>query len=281
MKELMITELLAQHAARPGTKDILIVVHDQPKTTEACLDSVLRHTPDATVWVWDNGSAGPTQDLLARYAAEHANVKVVRCEENAGFIVPNNLLASYGTGEYLILLNNDTEVSAGWSEALLGYLQQHPVAAVGYEGGLLNEYGIGVGPHTGDEIDYLMGWCVCLRRETYDKYGLFDGENLNFAYGEDSDFSLRLKEAGERIYSLNLALVKHHAHQTTLAVKKEKNLKPEFIGNHRHIEQRWGGYLAEHRVLLKYPDIEGQIVAKWKKDHGQELTVDSLVEACL
>jgi GT2 family glycosyltransferase len=166
--------------------------------------------------------------------------------------------------------------------ALVGYLQSYPtVSAVGFQGGLLSEDGIGVNANSGTEIDYIMGWCVCLSRELYNEFGLFDDVNLKFAYGEDSDFSLRLREAGKSLYVLTLELVKHHAHQTTAAIKAKRNIKPEFVANHEYVHRRWHDYLKENRILRRYPDIEAQIYETWNKQNGNTLNLKNLVAACL
>jgi GT2 family glycosyltransferase len=278
IKQFLIEELVAQYNAKPDTKDIIIIVHDQLQYVEKCLSSVFKNTQKPfTVYVWDNGSNKETQEYLSSFP----NIKLTRSEDNIGFIVPNNRLMAQSTGNYKILLNSDCEVLEGWDQAMIGYLQTNPsVSVVGYQGGLLNEDGIGIGSHHGDEIDYIIGWSMCFEKKIWEKYGLFDETNLQFAYGEDSDFSLRLREAGEIIYALNLSLVTHHAHKTTASVKSEMDLKPSFTGNHHYLRQRWKSYLGKHRVLLNYPELESQILDAWKSKHSSDLTIESLVQEC-
>lgn len=282
-KEMLVEELMAQYNAQPAGKDIIIVVHNQLELTKRCLESIFANTlPPFHIYLWDNASDGDTEMYLVNIRQSHPNVTLVRSEENLGFISPNNELAQLGTNPYMILLNNDTEVSSGWDTALLGYLQAHEnISAVGFQGGLLSEDGIGVNSNTGTEIDYIMGWCVCFSRELYKEFGLFDHVNLQFAYGEDSDFSLRLREAGKSIYAITMELVKHHAHQTTAAVKVKRNIKPEFVANHEYVHRRWHDYLKENRVLKKYPETEKQIYEAWTNQHKTQLNLQNLVAACL
>lgn len=284
IKEMVIEELTAQYNAQPAGKDIIIVVHNQLELTKRCLDGLFENTtPPFHVYLWDNASEEETAMCLINIEQSHPNVTLMRSEENLGFIPPNNELAQRGTNPYMILLNNDTELNKGWDTALLGYLQAHPdISVVGFQGGLLSEDGIGINSHQGTEIDYIMGWCVCFSRDIYKEFGLFDNANLKFAYGEDSDFSLRLREAGKKIYALNtVELIKHHAHQTTAAIKTKRNIRPEFIANHEYLHRRWHDYLSENRTLRKYPETEKAIYDAWRTQHGNELNLKTLVDACL
>lgn len=261
LKEHMIEELLAQAAYQPASKDIVIVVRDQFEYVKKCIDSVYDNTTNFSLYIWDNGSAPETADYLK--SLEGDGVMVVRSEVNEGFIIPNNRLAAVGGSDYIVLLNSDTEVKRGWDEALIGWLQQNPATGIaGYEGGLLSAEGMGVHPHKGAEVDYIAGWCVALSRETYQRLGLFDENDLRFAYCEDTDLSLRAKEAGLGVYALNIDLVTHHGNTTSRTVSRERNMKPEFLQNHEYIRNRWERYLAESRVLLRYPDCERSMSAK-------------------
>lgn len=281
LKDHLIEELTCQETGSAATKDILVVVRDQPALTRACLESVVANTTDYHLYVWDNGSGPETKAVLDEFA-QLPNFTRLTHPLNVGFIIPNNRMARLGGGEYLILLNNDCEVHSGWAEALTGWLQYHPECeAVSYQGGLLSEHGIGIGTNTGEEVDYLAGWCLCLRRSWWSRHGLFDEGNLRFAYGEDTDLCLRMREKGKSLYALNLEYVKHHAHQTTAAVKAERDMKADFAANHRYVQSRHADYLRTSRVLLRHPEVERLTLEQWKKDHGTDLTLEALVEKCL
>jgi GT2 family glycosyltransferase len=136
---------------------------------------------------------------------------------------------------------------------MMGLMKQHEdVAQVGYWGGHLSEDGRGFGGSNGFDIDYVPGWCFCIKRETYNEHKLFS-DKLKFAYCEDSDFSLRLKEAGKRIYALHTPLVHHYQNKTVVAVEKEGSLdlRATFEYNHKYIKERWKYYLANERIMLK------------------------------
>lgn len=260
-KSQLIEELTCQwrqqHRQGPHRKDVILVVKDQPGYVAKCLESLFENTHDFDLYIWDNGSAEETRAVLRRYFGRPETRTIHWSAGNEGFIVPNNVFADMGKSPTMILLNSDTEVQKGWDDALLGWLADHPnCGAVGYEGGLLGREGVGVGVRHGAEIDYVAAWCMAVPRTVYEAHGLFDQENLRFAYGEDSDFGLRLRSAGLDLYALNAHLVVHHGNVTTHAVRHEMDLKPSFKANHEHIRRRWADYLATRRVLLKYPDLE-------------------------
>jgi len=263
-KQQLIEELTCQwrQQARPGPhrKDILLVVKDQAPLVRKCLEALFAHTRDFNLFVWDNGSGEEThkvyREMFGRMP-EGAGLISHFSHDNQGFLHPNNALAAMGDSPWVILLNSDTEVQAGWDDIMLGWLEDHPnCGAVGYEGGLFGSDGVGVGVRHGDEIDYVAAWCMAVRRRTIDEFGLFDGRNLKFAYGEDSDFCLRLREAGRDMYALHAHLVVHHGNATTKAVRQEMDLKPSFRANHDYIRRRWADYIATKRVLLRYPELE-------------------------
>jgi GT2 family glycosyltransferase len=232
------------------SKDIIIVVRDQLELVRTCIESVREHTTNYKLFIWDNASGPETADYLQSLISD--NIEVVRSDVNLGFIQPNNELVEWGTGEYIILLNSDCIVFEGWWKLMVGFLRHEPdVAEVGWVGGYLDENGIGSGKGWGYDIDYLAGWGVAFSRKTYEEFGLFN-KQLRFAYGEDSDFSLRLKEAGKKIYALHFMLVNHVGNATVNQVKKEGlDVTQTFKANHEYIRTRWQHYLEHERIRLK------------------------------
>ena len=101
---------------------ILIPVLNQLAFTQKCLEAVKRNTPanGYEVIIWDNGSTDDTPAFFQqRQTAEAETIRYFRSEENLGFVGGNNAAAQRARGEFLVLLNNDTEPQPGWLEALL------------------------------------------------------------------------------------------------------------------------------------------------------------------
>lgn len=235
-----------------ASKDIIIVVHNQYQLVRECIESIRAHTKNYRLYIWDNDCDSETRTYLNSLRAD-GDCELVLSTINSGFIEPNNKLVTLGEGEYVILLNSDTKVSEKWTDALLGWLQQNPdCAAVGYCGGLLDEKGMGVHSGVGYDIDYVCGWALCFSRKVLSEFGLFSPE-LRFAYAEDADFSLRLKEAGRQVYALASPLVHHYGNQTIKEVLKVESaeIKAAIAQNHDYIRLRWADYLKHGRVLIR------------------------------
>lgn len=240
MSEVLKQELLVAKEYQPVHKDILMVVHDQLGFVQHAIESIQRNTQDYTLHIWDNASQPETRNYLESLP----NIRLTRSEENLGFIVPNNRLVEGTTSPYIILLNSDTRVYPNWDKTLIAWQQKYKVAQVGYMGGYLNSFGRGVKFGFGYDVDYISGYCFGISRQTYERYGLFDEANLQFAYCEDSDYSMRLREAGERIYALTARLVHHYENKTIVQVLKETDLSPHLKNNADYLRKRWGHWLG-------------------------------------
>lgn len=240
-------ELICGSKAIDKEKDILIIVHNQIEYVQQCIKSIRANTKNYNLYIWDNNSDKETKQYL-----ETLDANLIRSNENLGFILPNNFLASLSKSNYIILLNSDTVVYPNWDLSMLGYLQQNEDTwLVGNLGGILDENGMGVKVKYGSDIDFVQGWCMCFSRQTYDQFGLFDDKNLEFAFAEDADFSLRLKKEGGKIYALYTDYVYHYGNVTIKSIRKEINNLPSFNKNHKYIAERWSDYLEKERQQVK------------------------------
>ena len=233
-------------SAKGSNKDILVVVHNQYHYVKKCLDSIFKNTRNFDLHIWDNGSGDETATYLRQFSEKNSNVHLYRHESNIGFIVPNNVMAREAKSDWIILLNSDTEVQPSWDEVLIGFLMNNAeVFQVGFLGGILDDMGVGVRYDLGGNVDYVCGYCFCISKATHLKFGLFDEQNLKFAYCEDSDFSLRIRDSGGRIHAcFSTDLVIHHGHKTTLEVlAKNREVFDESMGNRAHIVNRWFKFL--------------------------------------
>jgi GT2 family glycosyltransferase len=93
-----------------------------------CLNALRAQTfRDFEVIVADNASADESRALLAR---DYAEARVVRLERNRGFTGACNAGLRAGGGEFLILLNNDTEVEPRWLAEVTAAFERHPAAGM-------------------------------------------------------------------------------------------------------------------------------------------------------
>lgn len=241
----LISELKWQHEHRPVVKDIVVVVRDQYNYVCKCLQSIRDNTKNYRLHIWDNGSKPLTRALIEA----HDPHTYARADDNWGFVLPNNYLAAFTSAPYLVLLNSDTVVHSGWDEAMIGLLQANPdVGAVGYQGCSLTDDFVGGPGQAGPGCDYLAGWCVCIPREVYREHGLFDS-NILLAYGEDSDFCLRLQRAGYKLYALHVNYVDHVGNVTVKSVNDEMDVAEAFGANHDYLKAKWGDHLAGRSLV--------------------------------
>lgn len=241
-------------------KSIFIVVKDQLNYLQSCIESIELYTDNYDLYIWDNASSEDTHSYLLNlwrnYKSSKNNIYLFRSKSNKGFIYPNKSMAFHASkinnSDYFIFLNSDTYVEKFWDTLLIAFLQNNPrTLQVGYSGGLLNQNGIGVKEVTGDSIDYVCGWCFAISIDTYLKFGLFEDNNICFAYFEDSDYSLTLKSLGFEIYALHSKLVYHYGSITSKSLinQKDHNLLNYFSKNQKHFCSKWKLILDDKKVL--------------------------------
>ena len=203
---------------------------------ERYLPSVVAHTEgDAEVVVADNGS---TDDSLQWLRLNYPDVRVIRLDRNYGFAGGYNRALREVASEYVLLLNSDVEVTAGWWQPLVEVLDtESDVAAVapklladmertkfeyaGAAGGFIDYLGYpfcrgrilsNVEEDRGQydnrrDIFWASGAAMCCRRELFESLGGFDEDF--FAHMEEIDLQWRMQLAGWRIVVEPKSVVYH------------------------------------------------------------------------
>ena len=104
--------------------DIIIPNYNGAAYLPTCLDALRRQTRrDFCVVVVDDGSKDESRELLARHYPE---VQVIAMPKNRGLAAAVNTAFEATGGEYVVLLNNDTEAKPRWLEQLVGALERYP-----------------------------------------------------------------------------------------------------------------------------------------------------------
>ena len=220
---------------------ISIVAFNGLEHVRRCVQSVFdagTAKDEAELILTDNGSTDGTGAYFDEVARIHAHVHVRHYPKNLGFQIPHKLAFADARGELFVLLNSDTQVPAGWLFALAAPFATDPMLAATAPMGGCNRIQHDFRGTGGEVTEYLEGACLCVKTEIVRKVGLF-APYLYFAYGEDSDLSLRLRERGYNIQTV--PIVVHHIGQATSMFVPEAR-EAEKV-NHAALRQRWRGYL--------------------------------------
>lgn len=202
---------------------------------EGCLDSLAGSRPsvDIEVVVVANGLDGNAFSVLRK----RDDIVLVRSAVNAGFSGGNNLAASFASGRYLLLLNDDSVVEVGFIDRLLSAVERDPfAAAVGCKilsaDGTIQEAGSvlwsdGWAAHVGAGlpadstaynyvryVDYISANGLLVARHAWDAVGGLD-ERYFPAYYEDVDLCLALWHHGFRVAYEPGAQLRHLESQST------------------------------------------------------------------
>lgn len=204
---------------------ILIPNKDHVSDLSRCIESILdKSTYDNyEIIVIENNST--TKEIRDYYdeIGKHPRIRVETYEGEFNYSRINNFGASKADGEYLLLLNNDTQViTLDWMEELLMYAQRDDVACVGaklyYEDYTIQHAGIviGLGAHRtaghthykvnkenlgymgklcyAQDVSAVTGACLMVKKSLFDKAGGLDEQ---FAVAlNDVDFCLRMRRLG-------------------------------------------------------------------------------------
>lgn len=203
---------------------IVIPTRDRLSLIRGCVDSIRKKStyPNYEIIVVDNNSSD--QQTLAYL--QSAPARVLKFNDEFNFSRINNLAVEKAEGEYIVFLNNDTEViTPDWIESLLEHAQRPEVGAVGckllYRSGRIQHAGVVLGmspnPATGVAghvfanfehsdpgyfgfIDVTRNYsavtaaAMMVRKSVFERFGGFD-EALAYDYN-DVDFCLRLRSNG-------------------------------------------------------------------------------------
>ena len=140
--------------ARQPTVDILIPTRDRIDLLQRCIESILSLTDydNYTITVVDNDSKEAQTQAFHEKMSSLAHYHRINFAGDFNYSAINNFAANRSTAEYLILLNNDTEVlQKNWLLRMIAELGQEDVACVGtrliYPNGLLQHGGVTLGLH--------------------------------------------------------------------------------------------------------------------------------------
>lgn len=286
-----------QHPGNPLVS-IIIPTKDRLDLVKPCVTSLLEKTtyPNYEVLIVDNNSVEPdTLCYLESLEVGSARVSVLRYPHPYNFSAINNFAAGEAKGDYIVLLNNDTQiVQPHWLERMMAHAQRPEVGIVGarlvytdqkiqHAGVVLGMGGVAEHIHIGlpmsdpgymgraqlvQNFSAVTAACMVIRKSVYDEVGGLDDNDFKVLFN-DIDLCLRVGEQGYKIVWTPFATLVHHGSSSISKGMVRGQVAKRRAEAFRMFE-RWLPKLANdpaynRNLSLKTRDPmpEAEIVASW------------------
>lgn len=258
---------------------IIIPIKDKAKITKRCIDSIYEKSTYRNfeiILVDNNSEEEETFKMIKEYESKYDNFKSIRleCEFNYSYI--NNEASKHANGEYLLFLNNDTEVlDADFIEYMLGYarldymgcvgikllypdkLVQHAGVVLGY-GGVAGHIYVAVSNNDNGLFGRLVmpynytavtAACLMVNKQKFNSVAGFD-EKLKVALN-DADLNLKMLDKG--YYNVCLSNVTMLHYESKSRGYEASNDKHErFVSEQNYMKKKWSNKLDRDKYFSKY-----------------------------
>jgi GT2 family glycosyltransferase len=245
---------------------ILVVTYNSAEFVGLCLDSIFRNTtyPNIEIIAVDNASTDDTVQRIRAYGQDN-RLRLFCLDENRGFASGNNFAMEQASGEYVMFLNPDTLVTAGWLENLLRHLRRDRTiglltAVTNFAG---NEVKINVDyrnqremetfaayvakTHFGESFDVRVAplYCALMPKPVWDRVGALD-ERFKMGMFEDDDLAMRVRAAGFRVVAARDCFI-HHFGQGSFSKLSDEEYGRIFERNRLAFEAKWNVSWEPHQ----------------------------------
>jgi GT2 family glycosyltransferase len=281
-------ELICETGTNPLVS-IVLVLYNRAELTLRCLRSIVNWADiPYEVIVVDNASHDETSEMLSQVRG----VRVISNDRNMHFLRAANQGARAARGEYLLFLNNDSELQVGALASAAGILECNPdVGAVGakiilnngvlqeagsylLQSGFSAQFGRGRSPFASEfmhrrDVPYCSGAFLMTPRRLFLDSGAFDTAFLP-AYFEDVDYCLRLWKKGLRVVFNSDSILLHHE---TASSSFHRLLWPSVMRNLAVLRAR---YREQLETAPDYSQAPIGSLDGWRMREGYLLIVDSI-----
>ncbi|MCR5743244.1 MAG: glycosyltransferase family 2 protein [Lachnospiraceae bacterium] len=246
---------------------VIIPNKDHVDDLERCVSSLLERITYKNyeiIVVENNSENAETFEYYRTLEQRSDKIRVVTWEREFNYSAINNFGATFAKGEYLLLLNNDTEViSPDLFTSMMGYCMRDDVGAVGpkllYADDTVQHAGVLIGVehaahhvflHYGaDDMGYLgraivsqdmsgvTAACMLIKRSVWDKVGGLD-EEFVVAYN-DVDLCLKIGSAGYLVVYDAFVRMHHYESKSRGSDLSDKN-KERFESEKARLLEKWG-----------------------------------------
>lgn len=248
---------------------IIIPVYNQFSYTCKCIKAIAEHSGDISyeVIVADDCST----DKVKKLSEFIKGIRIYRNEKNLRFLLNCNNAAKYARGEYIVFLNNDTQVQPNWLQPLVDLLDQnkdiglagskliYPDGRLQEAGGIVWEDGSAWNYGNRDnadkpeynyvkDVDYISGASIMIRKELWEKIGGFD-ERYSPAYCEDTDLAFSVRKAGYRVVYQPKSVVVHFEGISN-GKSLSSGLKKYQAENQQKLKDKWESVLLREHFPL-------------------------------
>ena len=249
---------------------ILIPNKDHRDDLKRCIDSIREKSTwkNLEIIIIENNSEEP-ETFRYYEELEGGRIRVIRYEGPFNYSAVNNFGFRESRGEYILLLNNDTEViSPDWIQEMLMFAQRKDVGAVGaklyYPDGTIQHAGIGLGllhlaghyfrGFTAEDPGYMgrlcyaqdmsavTAACMMVPRAVYEGLGGLD-ESYSVVFN-DVDLCLRIRESGKLIVWTPFAELTHYESKSRGSDEDTKAKQAFFKEETRRFQTKWNAALT-------------------------------------
>lgn len=264
--------------------------------TQRCIESIFMHTAiPFEIIVVDMGVSPEIVEWLQQLGADNPDIIPIFNDHNVGTTKGRNQGITIAKGEYVVFLDNDTQVTDRWIAPLIetaaaslqiGACGSKVISAnekvmncpqfakATFEDGRVKTIGVEFTQefdsdypevNIAEEVVWFPTTSLLIKKSVLDKTGGFD-ENI-FLCEEDKDLCLRMRDAGFKIMYEPQSVVYHHHSNASAEYKRIRNNMPILMKDVRYFEKKWDCkvFIRHSRTYLHKSGYDDPDIDKIKK----------------